>query len=286
MSTYATITVTPNKGSLGAEIGGADLSSPPGGQQLGEILAAWHEHGVVFFPDQDLDPAKLEAFTRCIGDFGHTDFIVPMEGHPNVLELRREPEETASHFGSGWHTDYTFQEKPPTATILYGHIVPPVGGDTLYADGRAAYLALSDKMKAFLEDLRGIHSAVLPYSKEGFYGQENDPTRSIKIIAADYAKDQRSHPIIRTHPETGEKILWVNRTYTIGIEDLRADEGKALLDFLCAFATRDEFVYRHKWQKNMLTMWDNRRVQHFADAGFDGHRRVMWRTTTAGSVPV
>lgn len=286
MSTYNTIEVTPNSGGLGAEIHGADLSNPPGSQLLADIMTAWHAHGVVFFRDQDLDPGKLEAFTQTIGDFGHTDFIVPMDGHPNVLELRREPEETASHFGGGWHTDYTFQEKPPAATILYGHIVPPVGGDTLYADGRAACLALSDKMRGFLEDLRGIHSAVLPYSKEGFYGQENDPTRSIKIIAADYAKDQRTHPIIRTHPDTGEKILWINRTYTIGIEGLTPDEGKALLDFLCAFSTRDAFVYRHKWQRGMLTMWDNARVQHFADTGFDGHRRVMWRTTTAGSVPV
>jgi alpha-ketoglutarate-dependent taurine dioxygenase len=281
-----TIRTKPNSGSLGAKITGIDLAKPLSEEAVSEIKGAWHDHGVVFFPDQDLDPAKLETFTQSMGDFGHTDFIVPMEGHPNVLELRREPEETASHFGSGWHTDYTFQEKPPAATILFGHIVPPVGGDTLYADGRAAYLALSSKMQTFLEGLRAVHSAVLPYSKEGFYGQENDPTRSIKIIASDEAKDERSHPIIRTHPETGEKILWVNRTYTIAIEDLSVEESKALLDFLCAFSTQDKFVYRHRWQKNMLTMWDNRRVQHFADAGFDGHRRVMWRTTTAGTVPV
>lgn len=283
---YSHINVTPNRSGFGAQITGVNLGEPIPGPALDELKAAWHAHGVVFFPDQDLDPSKLEGFTEAMGGYGLTEFIVPMDGHPNVLELRREPEETASHFGGGWHTDYTFQEKPPAATILYGHIVPPVGGDTLFADGRAAYLALSDRMKEFLEGLRGIHSAVLPYSKEGFYGNENDPTRSLKIIPSDAARDERSHPIIRTHPDTSEKILWVNRVYTIGIDGLNAEEGKALLDFLCAFSTKDEFVYRHKWQKNMLTMWDNRRVQHFADAGFDGHRRVMWRTTTAGTVPV
>lgn len=283
---YSHITVTPNPGGFGAEIRGADLAQPLTQDVVAEIKRAWHAHGVVFFPDQDLTPSGLEGVTKAMGGYGLTEFIVPMEGHPNVLELRREPEETASHFGGGWHTDYTFQEKPPAATILYGHIVPPIGGDTLFADGRAAYLALSDKMKAFLNDLRGIHSAVLPYSKEGFYGNENDPTRSLKIVPSDSAKDERAHPIIRTHPGTGEKILWINRVYTIGIDELNAEEGKALLDFLCAFSTKDEFVYRHKWQRNMLTMWDNRRVQHFADAGFDGHRRVMWRTTTAGTVPV
>lgn len=283
---YSHISVTPNPGGFGAKIEGVNLAQPLAQDEIAQIKAAWHEHGVVFFPDQDLDPGKLESFTEAMGDYGLTEFIVPMEGHPNILELRREPEETASHFGGGWHTDYTFQEKPPAATILYGHIVPPVGGDTLFADGRAAYLALSENMRIFLEGLRGIHSAVLPYSKEGFYGNENDPTRSLKIVPSDSAKDERTHPIIRTHPDTGEKILWINRVYTIGIDGLNAEEGKALLDFLCAFSTKDAFVYRHKWQKGMLTMWDNRRVQHFADAGFDGHRRVMWRTTTAGSVPV
>lgn len=185
---YKTIKAKPNSNGLGAKITGIDLREPLSKDAIAEIKTAWLAHGLVFFPDQDLDPTKLETFTRAMGEFGHTDFIVPMEGHPNVLELRREPEETASHFGSGWHTDYTFQEKPPAATILFGHIVPPIGGDTLYADGRAAYLALSDKMKALLEDLRGIHSAIMPYSKEGFYGQENDPTRSIKIIASDKAR--------------------------------------------------------------------------------------------------
>ena len=208
---YSHINVTPNPGSFGAEIRGVDLAQPLTRDAVTEINTAWHAHGVIFFPDQDLDPGKLERFTEAMGDYGHTEFVVPMEGHPNILELRREPEETASHFGGGWHTDYTFQENPPAATILYGHIVPPVGGDTLFADGRAAYLALSDRMKAFLEDLRGIHSAVLPYSKDGFYGNENDPTRSLKIVPSDSAKEERTHPIIRTHPDTGEKILWINR---------------------------------------------------------------------------
>jgi len=137
-----------------------------------------------------------------------------------------------------------------------------------------------------LESLRGIHSAALPYSKEGFFGSDDDSSRTLKIVPSDRAKERLSHPVIRTHPATGEKILWVNPNYTLALESLHAAESEALLGFLCDFATRDEFVYRHQWQKNMLTMWDNRRVQHFADAGFDGHRRVMWRTTTAGTVPV
>lgn len=286
MSNYKIITVTPNASDFGARITGVDLNRPLSEDAISEIKSAWHTHAVVFFPDQEMNPPTLELFTESMGGFGIVDFVVPMEGHPNVLELRREPEETASHFGHSWHSDFSFQQAPPDATILFGHTVPPVGGDTLYADGRAAYLALSDKMKIFLEQLEGIHSAAMPYSKEGFFGTDDDKTRTLKIVPSDRAKERLCHPIIRTHPATGEKILWVNRNYTVGIEGLNEEEGNALLEFLCKFSTKEEFIYRHKWQKNMLTMWDNRRVQHFADAGFDGHRRVMWRTTTAGTVPV
>ncbi len=278
--------ITPSAVGLGAEISGVDLNSSLSEKAILEIKKAWFDSGVVFFPNQDLNPSSLEKFTLAIGEYGKTDFIVPMDGHPNVLELRREPTETASHFGASWHSDYSFQESPPAATILFGHIIPPVGGDTLFADGRAAYLALSEKMQDFLAGLNGIHSAALPYAKDGFFGKDDDPSRSLKIIPSDRAKECQTHPIIRTHPDTGEKILWLSRNYTLGIEGLHEDESKLLLNFLCDFSTKEEFVYRHKWQKNMLTMWDNRRVQHFADGGFDGQRRVMWRTTVAGTVPV
>lgn len=286
MENNKTLQITPSSSSLGAKISGIDLNFPLSESVVKEIKDVWFDRGVVSFPDQNLSPSALENFTLAIGDYGATDFIVPMEDHPNVLELRREPQETASHFGASWHSDYSFQESPPAATILFAHIVPPVGGDTLFADGRAAYLALSKKMQDFLDDLKGIHSAALPYAKDGFFGTDDDPSRTLKIIPSDRAKECKTHPIIRTHPDTGEKILWLSSNYTLGIEGLHENESKVLLSFLCDFSTREEFVYRHKWQKNMLIMWDNRRVQHFADGGFDGHRRVMWRTTVAGSVPV
>ena len=286
MSDYQRIKVAPRPSGFGVEITGLDLTGALDRQQVAEIKQAWHAHGVAFFPEQAMTPATLEQFTECMGDYGIVDFVQPMPGHANVLELRREPEETASHFGGSWHSDFSFQQAPPAATILFGQTIPPVGGDTLFADGRAAYLALSAKMQTLLESLRGIHSAAIPYSKEGFFGSDDDKSRTLKIVPSDRAKERLSHPVIRTHPVTGEKILWVNPNYTLALEGLHIAESEALLGFLCDFAIRDEFIYRHKWQKNMLTMWDNRRVQHFADAGFDGHRRVMWRTTTAGTVPV
>ncbi len=261
-----------------------DITDRVSDDVLEEMREAWRDHSVLFLPGQPLDVEGLERFTQRWGDWGHTEFVHPMEGHPNVLELRREPDEKASHFGQGWHSDYSFQPNPPAATLLFGHEVPPQGGDTLFADGYSAYENLSGKMKDFLEDLQGIHSAILPYSKEGFYANEG-VSRSLKITASDEAKKMQAHPIIRTHPVSGQKTLFVNRVYTIGIDGLTDGEGKALLDYLCAYSTEDRFIYRHKWQRDMLTIWDNRCVQHYADAGFDGHRRVMWRTTTAGEVP-
>lgn len=286
MGKNGSIKIDPQSSGFGAAVRGVNLSGELTSSLVDQIKGIWHKYGVICFPDQNLDVSALEAFTEAMGGYGVSDFVIPMEGHKNILELRREPEETASHFGGSWHSDFSYQKEPPAATILYGHIVPPVGGDTLYADGRAAYLALSDTMKGFLESLQGIHSAVSIYSKEGFFGSDQDTTRTIKIVPSDVARETQLHPVIRTHPATGEKILWINPNYMLGFEGLTDEESQALLGFLADFTTKDEFVYRHRWQTNMLTMWDNRRVQHFADTGFDGHRRVMWRTTTAGTVPV
>ena len=278
------ISAIPNENGFGAEIVGADLTHPLDDASLRRVRQIWLEHQVAWFRRQPLTVEQLERFTLQWGDWGRVDFIKPMEGHPQVLELRREPDEKASHFGGGWHSDYSFQEAPPAATLLLSKEVPPVGGDTLFADGYAAYEALSDTMKQMLAPLKGVHSAVLPYSKEGFYANEGTE-RSLKILPSDEARKTRSHPVVRTHPETGRKALWVSPVYTIAIEGLHEDESRALLGYLTAHAVKPQFQYRHTWEADTLLIWDNRCVQHFADAGFDGHRRVMWRTTTAGTEP-
>lgn len=281
---FDTIRVTPNAGGFGAEVTDVDLSAPLDPGTLKEVRQAWLDHSVVWFPDQPLTVEQLEQFTLQIGDWGQTDFIKPMSGHENVLRLVREADEKASNFGAGWHTDYSFQPEPPAATLLLSKETPPVGGDTLYADMYAAYDALSDTMKDVLSRLDGVHSAILPYSKEGFYANEGEK-RSMTIVPSDEAKKTQTHPMVRTHPETGRKALYINRVYTIGIDGMTPEESAALLDFLCAHSTQDKFVYRHTWRRDMLTMWDNRCVQHFADGGYDGYRREMWRTTTAGDTP-
>ncbi|MDO8838603.1 MAG: TauD/TfdA family dioxygenase [Parvibaculum sp.] len=278
------IHVRPNAGGFGAEITGADLRRPLDAATVADIRRAWLDHQVVFFPDQPLSLDELECFTLAFGAWGRTDFIKPVDGHPNVLELRREPDERSSNFGAGWHSDYSFQEAPPAATLLLSKIVPPVGGRTLFADGYRAYDALPEQTKKRIAGLRGIHSAVLPYSKEGFYANEGK-ARSMTIVPSDDARKTRTHPVVRIHPETGRKALFVNQVYTIGIDGLPKEEGDALLRELCAHSVSDEFLYRHPWQPDMLLMWDNRCVQHFAEGGYDGHRRLMYRTTIAGDAP-
>ncbi|PKP77834.1 MAG: TauD/TfdA family dioxygenase [Alphaproteobacteria bacterium HGW-Alphaproteobacteria-3] len=257
------IHVTPNESGFGAEITGLDLSQPLPPDVLAEVKQAWADHAVVWFPDQPLTHDQLEAFTLQIGPFGHDPFIAPMEDRPHILELRRAPDEKARNFGAGWHSDWSFQDAPPAATLLHSKVVPPVGGDTLYADCARAYDALSGTMKNLLDGLVAIHSAALPYGTKGVFAQETE-ARTMKIIVSEEAES----PV-----------------YTAGIEGMTQAESAAILGFLYNHMTRDEFVYRHKWRANMLTMWDNRCTLHFADGGYDGHLRVMHRTTVAGDAP-
>jgi taurine dioxygenase len=279
-----TIEVHANAGGFGAAITGLDLSRPLDPGTVDAIRAAWLAHQVVYFPDQPMTHEDLERFTRYIGEFGHDPYVAPVAGHPHVLEIRREPQEQVTPFGSAWHSDWSFQAAPPAATILHAKIVPPMGGDTLFADGCAAYAALAPADRVALEALTALHSARRPYSHEGFLAGRG-PERSMKILPDEQAWAIETHPVIRRHPETGRKALWVNAVYTIGIQGMRDDEGRELLKRLCDFATSERFVYRHVWAENMLTMWDNRSVQHCATGGYDGHRRVLHRTTVAGDRP-
>ena len=279
------ITVTPQESGFGAAVSGLDLSRPLDAATLAAVREAWARHGVVACPDQPLSLEALEAFTLEIGPFGVDPFIKPMDGHPNVLELRREPDEKATNFGAGWHSDWSFQKEPPAATLLRSEVTPPVGGDTLFADCTRAYEALSDAMKAMLAPLRAVHSATRAYGTQGVFAKETEK-RTMEIIVSPEADKTVSHPLVRTHPVTGRKALFVSPVYTVGIEGMTLKESHAILGFLFAHMTQEEFIYRHKWAPGMLLMWDNRCTVHFAEGGYDGHLRVMHRTTVAGDAPV
>jgi taurine dioxygenase len=276
--------ITPGPRGFGAELSAIDLCQPLSLALQEAVRAAWHEYGVVWFPDQPLQHADLERVTTYFGDFGDDPFVQTLPDHDHIIEVRRKATEQASVFGAAWHSDWSFLPTPPAATLLHAKVVPPVGGDTLFADGAAAFDALDDALKARLKSLRAVHSAAGPYGPDGFYAKEGQP-RAMTILPSAAAQRTQSHPVVRVHPSSGRPMLFVNRVYTIAIEGMHPDESRTLLDFLTAHSTADEFVYRHQWRQNMLVVWDNRRLQHCATGGYDGHERLMHRTTVAGEVP-
>jgi len=281
---YETIRVRPIAGSCGAEIEGVDLSKPLGNHAFAEIRRAFVENAVIFFRGQELTPAQQEAFTLRFGPFGRTDFVKTLDDHPNIIAVIKEADErTPFNFGGTWHSDFSYQERPPMATILYGRDVPPHGGDTLFASMYLAYETLSDGLKKTLEGLRAVHSARRSYGSKGTYSRAR--LKGMQISAGEEGDGEWEHPVIRTHPDSGRKALFVNQVYTIRFAGWTEAESKPLLDFLYAHSVRPEFTCRFRWEKGSLAMWDNRCLQHFALNDYHGFRREHHRTTLAGEVP-
>lgn len=274
------IAVTRQQASCGALIRGVDLSRDLSADEVVGIRAAWLQHQVVAFPDQPMEIADIERFATHMGPNGEDPYIEAIAGHPRVVQVRREPEEKAPIFAETWHSDWSFLKRPPAATVLYGNIIPPLGGDTLFADQYAAWDGLPGSMKALLKEKMAVHSARNGYAKDGMYG-ERDKGRSMAIKYGDSALKTQLHPLARPHTETGRLALYVSPGYTIGIDGIPDDEAVPILKELYVHQARPEFVYRHKWAQGMLIMWDNRSVIHAATGGYEGHRRLLHRITVA-----
>ena len=284
MTSHASLTVVPRVPGFAATVTGIDLRAPLDDVLRARLIDAWSRHPVLCFPGQALDAATLEQVSRNFGEFGHDPYVAPMDGHAHVIEVCREARETTPIFGGAWHSDWSFQATPPSATLLYGAEVPPRGGDTVFADACRAWESLSPTMQALLLPLNAVHSAAPAYGPKGLFARD-DATRSMRIIVSPEAENTQVHPLVRRHPLSGRPALYVNHVYTLGIEGMRADESQALLEFLFRHMTRPEFVHRHHWQPGMLLVWDNRCAVHYADGGYEGHRRLMFRTTVAGERP-
>jgi len=281
---YQTLDVTPIAGALGAEIGGVDLSQSLSNQVYDEIHQAFLDHQVIFFRDQDLTPQQQVAFGRHFGPPHDYPFVEGLPEAPEVFEILKT-ETDARNFGGAWHSDTTYTEKPPLGTILYALEVPDAGGDTMFANTYLAYEALSDGLKQVLDGLKAVNSAAL--AGGGGRAQLIKSNTAMKAQNMDDADSLEAvHPVVRTHPETGRRSLYVNRPHTVRFDGWTEAESRPLLDFLCQHAVRPEFTCRFRWRPGSLAFWDNRCTQHFAIDDYSGHRRRMHRLTIEGERPV
>lgn len=271
--------VTPSGQACGATIRGVDLTAELTADTVAAIRTAWLEHKVIAFPDQPMTMADLERFTLRFGPFGNDPFFAAIDDHPNIAAISRLAGETSPLFAENWHADWTFQEFPPDGTCLFGEVIPPTGGDTLYTNQQAALAAMPADLRARIEGRLAVHSARGGYAPDGTYGDADAEDRSMRIVPSDEAYATYTHPFIRLHPETGAETLYSTLGYIIGVEGMDDAQAWPLLKELMDWQTRDEFQYRHKWQPNMLTMWDNRCALHRATGGYDGHDRILYRTT-------
>ncbi len=275
-----TLTVEPSGASCGATIEGARLNQPLSNDLVAEIRTHWLEHKVVVFPDQQLSPAQLVRFSEHFGDIGEDPFFGHIDEHPKVAAIQRNADEKTSIFAEIFHSDWSFMPIPPAATALYGITIPPVGGETLFADQVAAYEQLPEALRHKVKHLTAIHSAALGYAPDGAYGAaDQEQGRSMKIIPSEKARETREHPLVRTHHETGKKALFSSAAYIKGFVGMEKDESDALLLELYAHQSQPKFVYTHRWQAGMLVMWDNRSLLHAATGGYDGYDRLLHRTT-------
>lgn len=243
------------------------------------IRAAWLDHKVLAFPDQSLSDEDLERFTLRFGPFGVDPYFAAIDGHPNIAAISRLADETSSLFAENWHADWSFQRFPPDGTCLYGKVIPPEGGDTLFTNQQMALEAMPADLRSRIDGLVAVHSARGGYAPDGTYGDEDASDRSMQIRPNTDAYATDTHPLIRTHPETGAETLYSVVGYIIAIDGMPDDEARPLLGELYAWQIRDEFQYRHRWEPNMLVMWDNRCVLHRATGGYEGFDRILHRTT-------
>jgi taurine dioxygenase len=266
----------------GGEIHGVDLSRPLTREVFDEIHRALLETHVIFFRDQTLSPSQLKAFASRFGELDTHTILRGIPGHPEILEVLTEAEDKHV-YAEGWHADVTYQPRPTMGAILYAKEVPDLGGDTLFSNQYLAYASLSEAMRKMLDGMTGIHGSSRVY---GDRQSEMDLKDKNIMVSKDAARGVVSeHPVVRTHPETGRRSLFVNDHYTLRFKDMTEQESEPLLRFLLAHAIRPEFTCRFRWHKNSIAFWDNRCLLHNPVADYHGQRRSMHRVVVTGDKP-
>ena len=271
------IAVHPIAGPLGAEISGVDLGADLDEATIADIRRAWLEHLVIFFRDQDLSPAKFLAFARRFGKPVEYPFVKGLDETPEVIPVVKLEHERVN-FGGVWHSDTAYLDVPPMASLLVARDVPAVGGDTLFANMYLAYETLSPGMRRLLDGLVAINSSA-----------KADATKTREDRVRDSARADRKqeytagHPVVRVHPETGRKALYVNVAHTVAFEGMTAEESAPILQYLFRHQVQPEFTCRFRWRPGSIAFWDNRCAQHNAINDYHGQRRIMHRITLAGN---
>jgi taurine dioxygenase len=262
-------------GAIGAEIGGVKLRPDLPDAIIAELRRLWLEHLVLFFRNQEVTPRELAAVARRFGEVVHYPFLKGLDEAPEVIRVAKLEHETVN-FGGLWHTDTAYLAEPPMATMLIAREVPPHGGDTLFASLYAAYDALTDGMKQMLAPLRALNSS----SKA-----EKNRTREDRAANEPPQVLEAEHPVVRTHPETGRKALYVNSGHTLRFVGMTEAESTPLLEYLFAHQVRPEFTCRFHWEHRSIAFWDNRCALHNPINDYHGFRRIMHRVTVAGDPP-
>lgn len=280
---YERIEVRPIAGACGAEVHGVDLAKPLDDATFAEVRRAFVENLVIFFRGQKITEEQHKAFGRRFGTLNIHPRYLPLEGHPEIFPIRKDPEHT-ENIGGVWHSDLTHLPAPPLGSILYALDVPPAGGDTMFASQYLAYEALSDGMKRMLGGMKGVHDNRIQSNK---VASERNSARSSKL-RQDNQEDEPEceHPVVVTHPESGRKALFVNIIRTHRFAGMTEDESRPLIKYLCDHATRPEFTCRFRWAKGSIAFWDNRCVMHYALNDYPGYKRYMNRVTVDGARPV
>ena len=273
------LAVHPIAGAIGAEIAGVDLSKNLSDETVAAIRRAWLEHLVIFFRDQDLPPARFLAFARRFGEPIEYPFVKGLADFPEIIPVLKLENERIN-FGGIWHSDTAYLDVPPMASMLVAREVPPTGGDTLFANMYLAYETLSEGMKRLLEGLVAVNSSAAADVSRTREDRIKDSAR------ADARKEYNAaHPVVRVHPETGRRALYVNTAHTVRFEGMTDEESAPILRFLYQHQVRPEFTCRFPWRAGSLAFWDNRCAQHNAINDYQGHRRLLHRITLAGDKP-
>ncbi|MBC7435133.1 MAG: TauD/TfdA family dioxygenase [Bdellovibrionales bacterium] len=266
-------------GALGAELSGLNLAQGLDDAQAAQVRQALLDNLVIFIRNQDLTPLQFLNFARAMGEPIEYPFVKGLEGFPHIIEVKKLEHEKVN-FGGIWHSDTTYLEEPPMGSMLLSREVPPYGGDTMFANQYAAYEGLSDTMKKLLDGLTGISSS----ARADVSKTREDRIKSDGKEAAPM-EYQAEHPVVRTHPETGRKALYVNVAHTAGIKGMTTEESTPILEFLFRHQVKPEYTCRFAWEPHVIAFWDNRCAQHNPVNDYHGFRRVMQRITLKGDRP-